>query len=160
MIGHCVKVTRPGEEKKNCSFMTIINIQKIEILYLLEHKPYLRFWPGSALQFFMTCNGWTRLWPKNNANHIASSPVSRAQPLPRQSYPVPTFGPLLAGITDATMTSQRSVYILHVIIRLRQDGMRRRLTGWTVYQGQPDVDQSEVLNAIHSEVAQMRSVQY
>jgi len=42
-----------------------------------------------------------------------------------QSYPIPIFGPLLTGITDATMTAQESVYILHAIIRLGQDGMRR-----------------------------------
>ena len=85
--------------------------------------------PGSALQSFMACNGWTRLWPENNTDATASSPVSRVQPTPCQSYAIqtshtPTYGSLLAGIHLARV----AVNILDNIIRLGQYGTKCWLT--------------------------------
>ena len=96
-----------------------------------NRTPGAQFGPGGALQSFMACNGWTRLRTENNTDATASSPVSRVQPTPCQSCAIHTnqtltYGPLLAGITDATITAQgAAVYILQAIIRLGQYGTRR-----------------------------------
>ena len=61
-----------------------------------NRTPRAQFTPGSALQFFMVCNSWTRLWTENNTDTTASSLVSHVQPTPCQNYAIQTSHTLWA----------------------------------------------------------------